>query len=113
MDVIQTNSSYCGSGKTHDATIAACNGISKGRMTCVAVPSRRLARQVQHDAERQFPELKPRSACFVSNPQRGQPTIRRITKYLQDHQETVKVFVGHHPSGAADDPTGATRRSGT
>jgi hypothetical protein len=87
MDVIQTNSSYCGSGKTYDATTAACKGIPEGIMTCIAVPSRRLARQVQHDAERRFPELKPRIACFVSNPQRGQPTIRRITKYLQDCQD--------------------------
>ena len=44
MDIIHTNSSFCGSGKTFDATSAACHGITQSKKTCIAVPSRRLAK---------------------------------------------------------------------
>ena len=70
MDIIQTNSSHCGSGKTYDATTTACNGITQNQKTCIAVPSRRLAKQVMRDAEYWFPDLTARIACFVSNPRK-------------------------------------------
>jgi hypothetical protein len=82
MDIIQTNSSFCGSGKTFDAMTAACNGITQGKKTCIAVPSRRLAKQVFRDASREFPEQRARIACLVSNPKKGETAIPRITKYL-------------------------------
>ena len=75
MDIICTNSSFCGSGKTFDATTAACQGIAEGKKTCIAVPSRRLAKQVMRDACHRFPELKSRIACFVSNPKKGETAI--------------------------------------
>jgi replicative superfamily II helicase len=81
MDIIQTNSSHCGSGKTCDATIAACNGITENRKTCISVPSRKLAKQVQRNAHHDYPQLTTRIACFVSNPRKGEPAISRITKY--------------------------------
>ena len=84
MDIIHTNSSFCGSGKTFDATTAACHGITQSKKTCIAVPSRRLAKQVMRDACHRFPELKSRIACFVSNPRKGETAIGRITKYLLD-----------------------------
>ena len=37
MDIIYTNSSFCGSGKTFDATTAACHGITQNENTCIAV----------------------------------------------------------------------------
>ena len=76
MDIIHTNSSFCGSGKTFDATTAACHGITQGKNTCIAVPSRRLAKQVMRDACHRFPELKSRIACFVSNPRKGETANR-------------------------------------
>ena len=87
MDIIHTNSSFCGSGKTFDATTAACHGITQNKKTCIAVPSRRLAKQVMRDACHRFPELKSRIACFVSNPRKGETAIGRITKYLLDEQD--------------------------
>ena len=87
MDIIHTNSSFCGSGKTFDATTAACHGITQSKKTCIAVPSRRLAKQVMRDAYHRFPELKSRIACFVSNPRKGETAIGRITKYLLDRQD--------------------------
>jgi hypothetical protein len=86
MDIIQTNSSHCGSGKTFDATTAACHGITQGKKTSIAVPSRRLARQVKRDARRRFPQLKAHIACFVSDPKKGETAISRITKYLLERQ---------------------------
>src|SRR5215475_260556 len=87
MDIIYTNSSFCGSGKTFDATTAACHGIAQGKKTCIAVPSRRLAKQVLRDACQRFLELKPRIACFVSNPRKGETAIGRITKYLLNERD--------------------------
>jgi hypothetical protein len=87
MDVIHTNSSFCGSGKTRDATTTACNGITQHRQTCIAVPSRKLAKQVQRDALERFPELRDKVACFVSNPRKGETSISRITKYLLERQD--------------------------
>src|SRR4051812_40680466 len=87
MDIIQTNSSFCGSGKTFDATTTGCHGITQSKRTCIAVPSRRLAKQVMRDANRRFPKLKARIACFVSNPKKGQTAIGRITKYLLDERD--------------------------
>ena len=87
MDIIHTNSSFCGSGKTFDATTTACHGITQSKKTCIAVPSRRLAKQVMRDACRRFPELKSRIACFVSNPRKGETAIGRITKYLLDERD--------------------------
>jgi RecG-like helicase len=81
MDIICTNSSFCGSGKTFDATTAA-----EGKKTCIAVPSRRLAKQVLRDACLRFPQLKSRIACFVSNPKKGETAISRIAKYLLDER---------------------------
>ena len=86
MDIIRTNSSYCGSGKTFDATTTACHGIIQSKKTCIAVPSRRLAKQVMRDAYQRFPGLKSRIACFVSNPRKGETAIGRITKYLLDER---------------------------
>ena len=83
MDIIQTNNSHCGSGKTFDATTSACLGITQNRKTCIAVPSRKLAHQVMRDAQRRFPELKRHIVCFVSSPRKGQTAIRRIIEYLQ------------------------------
>jgi hypothetical protein len=37
MDIIHTNSSFCGSGKTFDATTTACHGITQSKKTCIAV----------------------------------------------------------------------------
>jgi hypothetical protein len=87
MDIIYTNSSFCGSGKTFDAMTAACHGITQSKKTCIAVPSRRLAKQVLRDACHRFPELKARIACFVSNPRKGETAIGRITKYLLDERD--------------------------
>jgi hypothetical protein len=47
----------------------------QGKKTCIAVPSRRLAKQVFRDASRRFPEQKARIACFVSNPKKGETAI--------------------------------------
>ena len=69
MDIIHTNSSFCGSGKTFDATTAACHGITQNKKTCIAVPSRRLAKQVMRDAYHRFPELKSRIASLLSGSQ--------------------------------------------
>jgi hypothetical protein len=96
MDIIQTNNSHCGSGKTYDATRAACNGITENRKTCIAVPSRKLAKQVQRHALHDFPELKARITCFVSNPQRGETAISRITKYLMEHNGQGSLLIVTH-----------------
>ena len=96
MDIIQTNSSHCGSGKTHDAMTAACNGITENRKTCIAVPSRRLAKQVKRDAEYWFPDQTARIACFVSNPRRGETAISRITKYLMEHDGRGGLLIVTH-----------------
>ena len=96
MNVIQSNNSHCGSGKTYDATTAACNGISENRKTCIAVPSRKLAKQVQRHAHRDFPELKSRITCFISNPKRGETAISRITSYLMEHDGQGSLLIVTH-----------------
>jgi len=86
MDIICTNSSFCGSSKTFDATTGACQGIADGKKTCIAVPSRRLAKQVMRDACHRFPQLRSRIVCFVSNPKKGEAAISRIAKYLLEQR---------------------------
>src|ERR1700730_18774206 len=102
MDIIHTNSSFCGSGKTFDATTTACRGITQSKKTCIAVPSRRLAKQVKRDACKRFPELRSRIACFVSNPRKGETAIGRITKYLLDRQDGQGA-PDHHARFAPDE----------
>ena len=76
MDIIHTNSSFCGSGKTFDATTTACHGIAQSKKTCIAVPSRRLAKQVKRDACKRFPELTITHRLLRQQPQEGRDRDR-------------------------------------
>ena len=96
MTVIFIDDGYCGSGKTYRAIQTACQSIiAENRKTVIAVPTRRLARQVQRDGNKQFGGVAKSIKCIVSSVKGAESAISRITKFVMDREEGCLLIITH------------------
>ena len=96
LTVILTDDGYCGSGKTYRAIQTACQSITaENRKTVIAVPTRRLARQVQRDANKRFGGVANSIKCIVSSTKSTESAISRITKFVMDREEGCLLIITH------------------